>query len=69
MDADGDLVPGKDKSEGKNEEEGKADEEDGILDFVGEVWDEIKGAEKDQVESMDDVLKQIDEEMTERLVV
>lgn len=69
VDADGDLVPGKDKSEGKNEEEGKADEEDGILDFVGEVWDEIKGAEKDQVESMDDVLKQIDEEMTERLVV
>ncbi|KAH7053339.1 hypothetical protein B0J12DRAFT_739444 [Macrophomina phaseolina] len=69
VDADGDLVPGSDGKDG-NRSEGKEGEEqdDGVLDFVGEVWDEIKGAEKDQVESMDDVLKQIDEEMTERLL-
>lgn len=72
VDADGDFEgggKGKEKSKGgaaaAAEEE---DNDDGLLDFVGEVWDEIKGAEKDQVENMDDVLRQIDEEMTERLV-
>ncbi|KKY16168.1 hypothetical protein UCDDS831_g07260 [Diplodia seriata] len=63
VDADGDLVKGE---EGDNLSGGeKTEKEDDLLDFVGEVWDEIKGAEKDQVESMDDVLRQIDEEMTE----
>ncbi|KAK0663711.1 hypothetical protein DIS24_g1179 [Lasiodiplodia hormozganensis] len=65
VDADGDLVKGE-KESSKPSDKGE-DNNDDLLDFVGEVWDEIKGAEKDQVESMDDVLRQIDEEMTERL--
>ncbi|OJD38998.1 uncharacterized protein BKCO1_3000279 [Diplodia corticola] len=64
VDADGDLVTG-DKGDDKPSDGGKTEKEDDLLGFVGEVWDEIKGAEKDQVESMDDVLRQIDEEMTE----
>ncbi|KAL1632930.1 hypothetical protein SLS56_003215 [Neofusicoccum ribis] len=68
VDADGDLVSGSEEVKEAAKGGEKQHDDDGILDFVGEVWDEIKGAEKDQVESMDDVLRQIDEEMTERLV-